>query len=114
MAAGSENVVGVFGLFSRSAHRIVSPETSEKPMIALSGVRSSWTCWRGIPTYAGWRLRFDGSILDLPEQPCVLDRQGRLRRKCLKQIDDFRRKAACLLPPDCQAAHDLLFAQQWY
>src|SRR6266478_6743976 len=39
-------------------------------------------------------------VLDLAEQPGVLNRQCRLSRKRLKEIDNFRRKAACLLPPE--------------
>src|SRR5262249_17227761 len=45
-------------------------------------------------------------LLDFPEQPRVLDRQGRLSRKGLKELDDFRRKVSRLLAPHRQRPHD--------
>ena len=42
MATGSQNVVGVFGLFLVKLAKQSFPKTSENPMMALSGVRSSW------------------------------------------------------------------------
>ena len=41
MTSRGEDVVGVLGCFSFSSPNILSPKTSEKPMMALRGVRSS-------------------------------------------------------------------------
>src|SRR5262245_15603631 len=51
-------------------------------------------------------------ILDLTEQPRVLDRQSRLRSECLKKVNDFRRKATRLLSPYPHSALNPLLAQQ--
>src|SRR5262249_20444621 len=51
-------------------------------------------------------------ILDFPEQPRVLDRQSRLGREGLKQVHDFRRKVASLLPPHRQRTHNLVLAEK--
>ena len=59
------------------------------------------------------RLDLPALVLDLAKQPRVLNRQGGLRRKRLKKIDDFRRKAARLLPLDRQSTQNSLFAEQW-
>ncbi len=52
-------------------------------------------------------------VLDLPEQPGVLDGQGRLGRKGLKQVNDFRQELSRLLPPHRQSAQNSFFTKQW-
>ena len=46
--------------------------------------------------------RFDllAFLFDLTEEPRVLNRECGLSREGLEEINDFRRKAARLLPPD--------------
>src|SRR5689334_3672881 len=58
--------------------------------------------------------RFDlaAFILDLAEQPGVLDGQHGLSSKGLKQIDHFRRKAPRHTAENRQTSHDLLFAKK--
>src|SRR3990172_461176 len=51
-------------------------------------------------------------LLDLAEQPRVLDRQGRLGCEGLKQVDDLLGKVAYLLSPDRQSTHDPLLAEK--
>src|SRR6185436_11140759 len=58
------------------------------------------------------RLDLTALVLDLTEQPCVLNRQGGLSRKRLKQVHDFGFKISRLLPPNGETAHDLLFAEK--
>src|SRR5262249_28662414 len=58
------------------------------------------------------RLDLPTLLLDLAEQPGVLDGESRLRRKGLKQLDDFRRKAARLLAPHRQRSHDTPFSKE--
>ena len=74
--------------FSFRSPNIRSSSTSEKPMIALSGVRSSWDmlarnsdlCWLATSSSAAL-------VLDLAEEPSILDGQGRLGRERLQQVD---------------------------
>src|SRR5262245_64155898 len=58
--------------------------------------------------------RFDltALIFDLPEQPGVLNRQYRLGRKGLKQIDHFRCETSRPAAIDSQPSHDPILAKQ--
>ena len=66
---------------------------SVRPMMALSGVRSSWLmlarncdlCWLAI-------CKLAALVLDLREQARILDRQHRLGGECLQQINHIRRE----------------------
>src|SRR5262249_45335584 len=51
-------------------------------------------------------------LLDLTEQPGVLDRQYRLGRKGFQKLDDFGAKLPDRFSPYHQSADDPLFAQQ--
>ncbi len=51
-------------------------------------------------------------LLDLAEEPGVLDGQDRLGGKGLEQVHDLGRKFARLLTPDDQTAHDPLLAKE--
>ena len=51
-------------------------------------------------------------VLDLAEQPGVLDRQHRLCRKGFQKLDHFGAKLAGRFSPYYQAADDAVFAQQ--
>src|SRR5262245_41680271 len=53
-------------------------------------------------------------ILDLAEQPGVLDRQGRLSCERLQEVNDFRRKAALFFPPNRQRAQNPILAEKGY
>ena len=46
-------------------------------------------------------------VLDLMEQPRILDGQCRLRRKGLDQVDSVLRKGAGRFATDHQRAHDI-------
>ncbi len=50
-------------------------------------------------------------LLDLAEQPRVVDRQSGLRRESLQQIHHFGLEFPGLAPPNRQASHDLLLAE---
>ena len=99
--------------FSFNSPNYFSCNTSEKPMIALSGVRSSCDmlarnsdlCW--LADFQLLALRFD-----LAKQPRVVDRQRRLRREGLQQIHHLRFELSGLPPPHRQTAHNLLLAQE--
>src|SRR5215471_6868141 len=92
--------------FSLSSPNILSPKTSEKPIMALSGVRSLGHVSEELRLVAVGGLDLAALILDLTEQSGVLNRQGRLSRKRLKELDDFRRIAARLLSIHRQRPHD--------
>ena len=65
--------------FSFSSPNIRSTSTSEKPMMALSGVRSSWDMLaRNSRLVLAGGLELAALVRDLAEEPGVLDRQGRL------------------------------------
>ena len=51
-------------------------------------------------------------LLDLAEQPRVLDRQHRLRREGLQQLDGVLWELARRLAADHQGAHDLIGGEQ--
>ena len=51
-------------------------------------------------------------VLDLAEQPGVLDRQDGLGREGFQKLDDFGAKLAGGFSPHHQAADDAVFAQQ--
>src|SRR5262249_42787701 len=53
-------------------------------------------------------------LLDLPEQPGVLDRQRRLAGKRLEQLDRSLVEAARLIPPDDERAEDTLLSEEGY
>ena len=97
--------------FSFSSPNIRSPRTSENPMMAFSGVRSSWDmlarnsdlCW-----LADFEL--PALVLDLPEEPRVLDGQGRLGGEGLQQLDRSRRELAGRLRDHGETADQLVFA----
>ena len=57
-------------------------------------------------------LELPALVLDLAEQPRVLDGQRRLRREGLEQLDHLRRELAGGVPVDGQAAEQLVLAQQ--
>jgi hypothetical protein len=56
------------------------------------------------------RLEQVALVLDLVEQPGVLDREGGLGRECAEQLDDLRRELARCLAGDAQDADDLVLA----
>ena len=99
--------------FSLSSPNSLSCRTSEKPMMALSGVRK-------LVRHVGEELRlvavggFDlaALVLDLAEQPGVLDRQHGLGGEGFQKLDDFGAKLAGGFSPYHQAADDAVFAQQ--
>jgi hypothetical protein len=51
-------------------------------------------------------------VLDLPEQPRVLDSKGGLRGISLEKVDDLRRELTGLPPIHDQAADDAILADQ--
>src|SRR5262249_55191313 len=51
-------------------------------------------------------------VLDLAEQACVLDREGRLRRERAKKIDGCRLKRPRSLPEDRESAEQTVFAEE--
>ena len=57
-------------------------------------------------------LKLPALVFDLAEQPRVLNRQHRLRRKGLKKIHNLRRKAAGFAPVNRQSPHDFLIEQE--
>ena len=98
--------------FSSNSPNILSPKTSEKPMIALSGYAAHATCWRETPTYAGWRPRSDGSC---PRFPGTAARSGLLRpigSQRFSVADDFRGETARSFSPHRQCPDDPIFAQK--
>src|SRR5215470_17495778 len=99
--------------FSFSSPNMRSMRTSENPMTALSGVRSSCDmlarnsdlCWLAT---ASSRLFCSIS----PEEPRVLDREGRLRGEGGEKIHDRRGKFSRRLGIDCQRSDQLILEQQ--
>ena len=80
-------------------------------MMALSGVRSS--CDMLARNSDLWRLAASiwlALVLDLAEQPGVLDRQHRLGGEGFQKLDDFGAKLAGRFSPHHQAADDAVFA----
>ena len=63
-------------------------------MMAFSGVRSSWDMLARNCDLCRLRLQLAALLLDLLEQPGVLDRQRRLAGERLEQRDDLRRERA--------------------
>ena len=57
-------------------------------------------------------LKLPALILDLTEEPRVLNRQRRLRRKSLKKIHNLWRKAAGFTPVNRQGPHDFLLEKE--
>ena len=113
MAAGGENVVGVLGLFLvQLAEQSLTQDFRE----ADDGIERRAQLMR----HVGEELRlvpvggFDlpALVLDLTEQPGVLDRQDGLRGKGLQKIRPLLGQIPDCLSPNRQAAHDLLFAKQ--
>ena len=99
--------------FSFSSPNMRSASTSEKPMIALSGVRSSCDMLaRNSRLVLAGRLELAALVLDLVEQPRVLDRQGRLGGEGLQELDHLGGELAGRLRsrPDRRAS--AVFAQQ--
>ena len=81
--------------------------------MALSGVRSSWlmlarNCDLCLLAISSCRPLSSISL----EQPRVLDRQHRLRRKGLQQVDRQLRRTRPALAAHHQRADDALVAQQ--
>ena len=58
------------------------------------------------------RFQLSPLVLNLTEQPRVLDRQHRLRRKGLKKIHNLRHKTASLTPVNRQSSHDFLIEKE--
>jgi hypothetical protein len=56
-------------------------------------------------------LELAALVLDLVEQPRILDRQHRLRGECLDQVDGVLREGAGRSPAHHQQADDLLTPQ---
>src|SRR5206468_11256754 len=57
-------------------------------------------------------LKLAALVRDLPEEACVLNRQGGLRGERREELDGFPVKLAGCLPVDDQRTDDLLLAQQ--
>src|SRR5207247_60634 len=57
-------------------------------------------------------LELPALFLDLPEQPRVLDGQGRLGREGLQRLDDLRREFPGGLPDEDEAPDDLILAEE--
>ena len=82
-------------------------------MMAFSGVRSSWDmfarncdlCWLATSSCSAL-------LLDLLEQPGVLDRQDGLAGERLEQVDDGLGELAGRLAADHEHADDALLADQ--
>ena len=86
---------------SLSSPNIRSISTSEKPMMALSGVRSSWRhVGQELATCAGWRPRAGAvRLLQFLEQARVLDRDHGLVGERLQQRDLLLGERPDLQPP---------------
>ena len=98
---------------SFSSPNMRSFSTSEKPMMALSGVRSS--CDMLARNSDLCRLATSSCaalVRDLPKEPGVLDRQGGLGGEGLENLDGLRREFAGRVPVQRQAADDLSLAEQ--
>src|SRR5262249_43433320 len=91
MATRRKDILGILGLFLIQLANILSPKTSEKPMMVLSGVPSSCDKFRLMPVGC---LNLFAFLVDLAEQPCILNRQDRLCREGFQKLDDFRTKLA--------------------
>src|SRR3990172_779659 len=113
MAARGENVVGILGLFLiQLAKQFLLQdfrETNDGVEWGSKLVGHVGEKFRLVPIGS---LDLPALIIDLAEQPRVLDRQGRLRRERLKEVYHLRRKVARLLAPDRQSAHDPLLPEQ--
>ena len=74
-------------------------------MMALSGVRSSWLMLaRNCDLWLARDFELSALFLHLREQIGILDRQHRLRREGLQQLDRVARKLAGLLAAHHQRA----------
>src|SRR5215470_10291863 len=95
--------------FSLRSPNIRSFRTSENPMMALSGVRSSWDMFARNSDL--WRLAASsGRLLShLVKEPGVLDRQGRLGGKAPEQLDRLGREVAGPVAGHREAADQLAF-----
>ena len=84
-------------------------------MMALSGVRNSCDmlarnsllCWLATSSCVAF-------VLDLPEEPRVLDGQGRLSSEGLQQRDHLCGEIAWATPDYSQRAEQAVFAQEWH
>ena len=86
---------------------------SVSPMMALSGVRSSWLMLaRNCDLCSLAICELAALLLDLAEQPRVLDRQHRLRGERLQQLDRALRELARRLAAHHQRSHDLIGGEQ--
>src|SRR3990172_12004796 len=113
MAARGENVVGILGLFLiQLAKQFLLQDFRETNDGVEWGSKLMGHVGEEFRLVSVSGLDLPALILDLAEQPGVLDREGRLRREGLKQVDDLRGKVARLLAPDRQGTHDPLFPEQ--
>src|SRR6516165_9381305 len=78
--------------FSLSSPNIRSDSTSEKPMMALSGVRNSWDMFaRNSGLVLAGHRKLPALFLDLLEHPGILRGNRRLGRERLEQVDSSDR-----------------------
>src|SRR6185369_13991820 len=94
--------------FSFSSPNIRSLRTSEKPMMAFRGVRSSCDMLARNSDLC----ELAALVLDLQEQTGVLNRQGGLGRKRPQKFDDRRRKSPGDLADYGQAAEQVILAHK--
>src|SRR5258705_3605178 len=99
---------------SFSSPKNFSSSTSEKPMIAFSGVRSSCETFARNSDLCRLAASISRFLSPISRNSRVMYRQGRLRREGLQQVDYVWFELTDLPPPHCQAAQNLLLAQQWH
>ena len=113
MAPGGKNVVDVFVLLVVQLAEVLFQqdfrEADDRVERRAQLVRHVGEKFRLVPV-----RRFDLAILitDLAEQPRIVNRQCRLGREGLQQVNHFWFELAHLAPPHRQTSHDLLLAQQ--
>src|SRR5512140_2081869 len=88
-----------------------SRSTSEKPMMAFSGVRSSWDMLARNSDLCRLDLECGALTLQTPVQLCVDQGQGGLAGERLQQVADLIREVPGCVAADNQGTHDAAFAE---
>src|SRR5713101_7540365 len=92
--------------FSFSSPNMRSVSTSEKPMMAFNGVRSSWDMLARNSDLC----RLAALVLDLVKEPGILDSQGRLGREGAKQLHRLGRKLSGAVARNAETPDEPIFA----